>query len=782
MNLKPSAAAFAVGLVSVAYVPLLHAQSADVASAGSQPKSLAGITVTAGRPSSLPGYIPTTIEGVTAEEIAEKINATDAQDALKYFPSLLVRKRYIGDFDHAVLSTRASGTGNSARSLVFADGILLSNLLGNGAAFTPRWGLVAAEEIERVDVLYGPFSAAYSGNSVGAVVDYITRMPSKFEGSVKLSAFSQSFKLYNTDDTYRGNQVSATVGNRHGDFSWWLSLNRLDNKGQPLVFSTKLLSTGTNSTAGTPVTGAVFGQNPRNLDQFLSGATNIANTIQDNSKLKLAYDFSPTIRASYLFGMWTNDTVREVQPYLFNAQGQPVYGGNVNISGRQYNIAATEIAPTRQDLQHVMHGVSVKSNTRGEFDWEVAGSVYDYNRDISRAPTIAAPVSLSGGAGRITNGQDTGWSTLSLKGIWRPGTTGPQDAARVGAHLVDFGFQREAYKLRTLVSDTPDWIAGSAAARFSAFRGDATLQSFYLQDTWRFAEDWRTTVGLRVESWKANNGALSNATTTQTFVDRSESNVSPKFALAYLLSQEWILKASVGRAVRYPTVSELYQGTISTNTIVNNDPNLKPEKSWTTELTAERDLADLRGIAASGSWRTTAFFESTRDALYSQTNVSVFPNINNIQNVDKIRTKGVEVSLQLNDLIWRGVDLQASYTFADSRIVKNDKFPGSVGNWQLRVPRHRATLLATWRVNEKFSTTFGVRSASKQFNALDNGDPNGQAYTGVSPYTVLDLRAVYKLDKQWTFSAGIDNLTNYQYWNFHPYPQRTVFGDVKWTF
>jgi iron complex outermembrane receptor protein len=41
---------------------------------------------------------------------------------------------------------------------VYADGILLSNLLGNGAFFTPRWALVTPEEIERVDVLYGPFS------------------------------------------------------------------------------------------------------------------------------------------------------------------------------------------------------------------------------------------------------------------------------------------------------------------------------------------------------------------------------------------------------------------------------------------------------------------------------------------------------------------------------------------------------------------------------------------------------------------------------------------------
>jgi iron complex outermembrane receptor protein len=115
-----------------------------------------------------------------------------------------VRKRYIGDYDHAVLASRASGTGNSARSLVYADGIQLSNLLGNGATFTPRWGMVSPEEIERVDVLYGPFSAAYPGGSVGAVVDYQTRMPDKLEAHVKLSAFSQRFSLYATDDRYFG--------------------------------------------------------------------------------------------------------------------------------------------------------------------------------------------------------------------------------------------------------------------------------------------------------------------------------------------------------------------------------------------------------------------------------------------------------------------------------------------------------------------------------------------------------------------------------------------------
>src|SRR4051812_35053902 len=57
------------------------------------------VLVLGNRPTSLPTEIPTTIEGISASEIQNKVNATDAEDALKYFPSLLVRKRYIGDYD-----------------------------------------------------------------------------------------------------------------------------------------------------------------------------------------------------------------------------------------------------------------------------------------------------------------------------------------------------------------------------------------------------------------------------------------------------------------------------------------------------------------------------------------------------------------------------------------------------------------------------------------------------------------------------------------------------------
>jgi iron complex outermembrane receptor protein len=115
------------------------------ARAGDGPAQMDTVIVTGGRPTSLPAQIPTTIEGITGKQVEDRINAFDSEDALKYLPSLNVRKRYTGDYDHAVLASRASGTGNSARSLVYADGILLSNLLGNGASYTPRWGLVTPE-------------------------------------------------------------------------------------------------------------------------------------------------------------------------------------------------------------------------------------------------------------------------------------------------------------------------------------------------------------------------------------------------------------------------------------------------------------------------------------------------------------------------------------------------------------------------------------------------------------------------------------------------------------
>ena len=138
---------------------------------------------------------------VTAEQMRE-INVINVEDALKYAPSLHVRKRYIGD-RNSIISARTNGTQQSARSLVYADGLLLSNLLGNSFGFPPRWNIVGAEEIESMEVLYGPFSALLPGNSAGATILMTTRRPSVFEAHARAQVFSQHFKLYGSDTLRR---------------------------------------------------------------------------------------------------------------------------------------------------------------------------------------------------------------------------------------------------------------------------------------------------------------------------------------------------------------------------------------------------------------------------------------------------------------------------------------------------------------------------------------------------------------------------------------------------
>jgi iron complex outermembrane receptor protein len=728
-------------------------------------KKLATVTISGGRPSSLPMQIPTTIEGITGEQVEDRINATDSEDALKYFPSLNVRKRYIGDYDHAVLASRASGTGNSARSMVYADGILLSNLLGNGATFTPRWGLVSPEEIERVDVLYGPFSAAYPGNSVGAVVDFQTRMPSKFEAHVKLSGFSQGFRQYGTDRRFSGRQGSASVGDKQGAWSWWIDVSRLDSDGQPIAFANKFVSAGVDSTAGLPVTGAIADKNPANKDWLIIGATSQAHTIQDHAKVKLAYDFSPTLRASYTLGWWYNDTTRGSESYLRDAAGAPVYRGDannfINIGGKRHELRPSDFAPTIGALEHVMHGFSLKRHTKGRWDWELAASRYDYARDLVRTPTVPVPNPQARGPGNLTDMGGSGWNTLALKGIWRP----------TDAHIAEFGFQNDSARLRTRVSGSGDWINGGASGSASTFNGNTRLQSLYAQDTWRVTPQWKATLGARLEHWHAFGGEVSNPASAGplAFGERTETSWSPKAAIAYRVAQDWTLKGSLGRAVRNPTGAELFQGSIVDNAIVNSDPRLRAEKSWTGELTAEKTALD-------SVLRATVFHEATRDALYSQ---PLTPTVNTVQNVDKIRTTGLELAYQADQVFTHGLSLTGSVTYANSKIVENKGFAASVGKWQPRVPQWRANLLASYHVGEKWTTTLGARYSGKQYSTLDNSDPNGQTYMGVSNYFVTDVRVRYRINNQWTASVGIDNLNNAKYWAFHPYTQRTVLAELR---
>ncbi|KJK10306.1 hypothetical protein UB46_41835 [Burkholderiaceae bacterium 16] len=161
------------------------------------PEPLQEVVVSAksdrGEASAVPPNTPSPSYGISSARMAG-FNVVNPEDALKHAPNLAVRKRFIGDIN-SIISVRSTSSRQPARGLVYADGLLLSNLLGSDFTFPPRRSLVNAAEIERVDVLYGPYSALYPGNSLGATVLTSTRTPEKFEGDASVQLFTQRFRL-----------------------------------------------------------------------------------------------------------------------------------------------------------------------------------------------------------------------------------------------------------------------------------------------------------------------------------------------------------------------------------------------------------------------------------------------------------------------------------------------------------------------------------------------------------------------------------------------------------
>ena len=236
--------------------------------------------------------VPNTTASKTAADLRVQ-NLFNPEDALNYVPNLTIRKRYIGD-RNALIGGRSFSTLQAPRGLVFMDGYLLSNFLGRFDA--PRWNMVAPEEIERIDVLYGPYSATYPGNSIGTTVAIRTRRPEDLTMSVRTTAFNERFDEYGLEDDYAGYQVSGFLGDRFDSGAWFtLAANRQDATGHPMQYYTVSTDAAGQFPAvtgsATPVTGVKFDRDPQGRRRAVFGASSgaIDHTIQDQVKLRGGY-------------------------------------------------------------------------------------------------------------------------------------------------------------------------------------------------------------------------------------------------------------------------------------------------------------------------------------------------------------------------------------------------------------------------------------------------------------------------------------------------------------
>jgi iron complex outermembrane receptor protein len=723
---------------------------------------------------------------ITAKQIDETINLKDPEDAVKYMPSLFVRKRNDGD-NQAVLATRSWGLNSSARTLIYFDDLLISALIGNNnTGASPHWNLISPESIGRVDFLNGPYAAAYPGNSIGGVLLFTSKMPDKPFAVVKETVSVMPWNQYGTKDTYVTSQTSGAAGNRVGPLSWLVSANHLDSYQQPLTYTTF---------------GTVFGVGPANTTGTIgafSRTGGIANVIgtgalihsqQTSGNVRLAYDISPLVQATYSFGIWNNHQISDPQTYLRSTfNGQPTFGGQAAFANNKYI----------WDQVQMSNALSLKSDTKGTYDFDLSVSSYNYLQDIQLNPFTVAPFSATQQGlgyslnGKITRNDGTNWQNADAKGIWRPyGYGGPQE--------ISFGVHGDRYQLNNPVYASTVWYATPSTGTgqlYSEGLGETRTGALWVQDAWKIVPNLKLTLGGRLETWRAqdgfNVGTVANAAgvITQTASINqpglSSTNFSPKASLSYDPNKEWNITANFGEAYRYPTVTELYQNITVAGVATFANPNLTPEQDFSGELNVERKWND-------GRVRLTLFKEHVNNAIISQTT-----NVTNstggqtptttIGNVDAIRMQGVELSGQKNNVVYTGLQLFGSVTYVDSRILSDPTFVSTIGGTTAvgkqvpNVPMWRSTVGATYRPNDNWAYTIAGRYTGKQYATLDNTDTFQHVYQAFDPFIVFDMKLHYNATTNLSFDFGIDNIFNAQYFLFHPFPGRTFVLAGKYRF
>lgn len=710
---------------------------------------------------------------ITQEDIVG-INSVTTEDLVKYEPSLVIRRRYIGDAN-GTLGIRGSNMFATSRSMVFADGVPLHYFLQSRWSGAPRWTMVSASEIAQVEILYGPFSAEYSGNAMGGVVLIETAIPQSREFHFDSNYFAQDFSAYGFDDALTGNKTFLSYGDKWGDLSIYASFNRLKNNSQPMSY---YYDARTPATGNVAVNGGIADKDIYGNEVIYFGDSGIEQVATDNFKIKLGYDF---LNWSSLLNIALEDrtSVRDqANSYLRDAAGDVQWSGNF-----AQNTVGIKLDPSRlgaSDLQR--KSLSLGLRVKGELSEraQLEANINEFR--ILQDKTLASSANLHDpafdGTGQTTNFGDTGWQTLEAK-------LTIDDVLQQGLQLVT-GVRHEAYKLNLDVFASSHWQQGDNQGYSSRSGGETAIDALFAQMNWAIDSRWSLALGGRYEHWQSRAGYFGKSSTPNANIEledvanNSYSAFSPKFSLGYEPANSWLVRYSLARAYRFPIVEELFTQSQSYSTTTVAQPDLQPERGLHHNLLLEKQFT-------TGYARVNFFAETIADAIESQSNL--LPgggSITTFSAIDAVNTSGVEVIVNRYGIFVPELDMRVNLAYTRSIIADNSTAEGDnpqvtiEGNEYPRIPHWRGNMLLTYHLNNQWDLSANYQYAQKSFGRLDNRDTQAQVMGAQDGYSLWGVKMNCKLDDHWRASLGVDNLTNQLNFVAHPWPGRTVYLNIAY--
>ena len=370
------------------------------------------------------------------------------------------------------------------------------------------------------------------------------------------------------------------------------------------------------------VTGVIQDLDPGNRDRAVLGAVSFNETKQDLFKFKGAYDFSEDMRGQFTVGFWdTSDDTTRVENYLRDGSGNTVWSGDVQYDGLSVNTRSSDWRTRTRDRENLLFGATLEGALENDWDFQTYFTYYGILDDRTLTSDEHPEDPTFDGSGRVRDYGDTGWFSYDFK----IGQDGFLDNEKLSIFA---GLHYSRYEYSVDEFNSTDFANGlKDGSRRNGDGGQTATPALYAQADYDLAEKWTATFGARAEYWRATDGRDYSGGTTYLHPVREEEDISPKFSLAYKADENWDVRLSLAKAVRYPLVSELFVGDPDERSTVINNPTLNPAEVFAKTLIFERLLDD-------GMIRVAFFHNDETETIFRQRAATPSGSLTTFVNID----------------------------------------------------------------------------------------------------------------------------------------------------
>ena len=298
-------------------------------------------------------------------------------------------------------------------------------------------------------------------------------------------------------------------------------------------------------------------------------------------------------------------------------------------------------------------------------------------------------------------------------------------------------------------------LSGSSA--HDAFdKADINYMAAYVQDEFRPNDKWLIIPSVRFDH-----------------SDQFSNKLTSNLAATYNAADDVRIKAAIGQGYKTPTVNDLYifwemyaANPGGKGQFYVGNPDLKPEKSLSYELSIEKDWGD-RSTVHLGLFRNEVkdLIGTYWTGKLTDDDPVMYPGVSGdmimaYENIPEALLQGVE--LYGSHRIGKDIYLNAGYTFLDAK----DKTAGT----RLKDrAKHQVTFGVSYQPENIYAWDLSFDLVSNIGYYFNNGDKStmGNFVYETKDFTIANIMASRHLNKDTKIYLGIDNISNHQ--NFGPY-------------